>query len=390
MDFTRTRLTALLEDDSQRCVSLYMPMVVAGRERTGNRVRFKNLIRDTEELLAHASDPAEASELLAPLRELHKNERDDVWRHPTPGLAVFRSPQRFEVYSVRNEMNEEVHVGNRYYLRPMLSLLQGDGGFFLLAASQNLVRLFEGSRETIIERHPESLPANLVDALNVDEWTSTLQHHSQSRGPRTETMFHGQGAGDDDRKQELLQFFQRLDDALMDYLTGHSEPLVFAGVDYLFPVFQEACSYRPLIETPLAGNPDLMTAAQLHQGAWKLVAPHFRAGLDSALARFGNAIATDLGTTDLQEIIAAAQKGAVDAVLLKAHESICGEFVGNERILVHDAHREDSIDLVDEAAFLTLRTGGSAWVLDSDEFPVVDAAAAAVLRYPRPVSAGRR
>ena len=389
MDFTRTTLTALLDDDSQHRISLFMPMVVAGRERTGNRTCLKNLIRDAEELLGHSSDKAEADELLRPLRELYDNEDADVWRHPTPGLALFRSPQQFEVYPVRNPMNEEVHVGNRFYLRPMLRLLQGDGGFFLLAASQNLVRLFEGSREAIVERHPESLPSSLVDALNVDEWTSTLQYHTSSRGSRDQAMFHGQGAGEDDHKQELLQYFQRLNDALTQYLGDRSEPLVFAGVEYLFPIFAEACSYRPLIGTPLTGNPDQMTAEELHEGAWKLVAPHFREELQSAVTRFGNAKGTDLATTDLEQVIAASRTGGVDTLLIKAGESTWGEMDDEGSIFLHEDHQEDSIDLVDEAAFLTLKNGGQVWVVAPEQFPADGQAAVAVLRYPLPIKTAR-
>jgi hypothetical protein len=359
-------------------------MVVAGRERAGNRVRFVNLIRDAEELLRSCSSDADAKELLKPLRELHENDEADVWQHPTPGLALFRSSERCDVYFVRNEMNEEVHVGNQYFLRPMLRLLQGDGGFYVIAASQNLVRLFEGSRETIIDRHPESLPSNRVDALNVDEWTSTLQYHTHSRGPRNEAVYHGQGGGKDDHKQELLQFFRRLNDTLTQYLADHSEPLVFAGVDYLFSIFREACTYRQLIETPLAGNPDQMTAQKLHEGAWQLVAPHFRAELDSAITRFGNAKATELGTADLQQIITAAQMGGIDTLLIKAGESKWGEMDGDGRIHLHESHREASVDLVDEAAFLTLVAGGRVWVVERDRFPADAEAAAAVLRYPCP------
>ncbi len=385
MYFTQSKLTALLQDDSQLCISLFMPMAVTGRDRTGNRLRFKNLIHDAEELLRHSIDKKEVDELLRPLNELHDQEEAEVWQHPTPGLALFRSAKRFDAYSVRREMNEEVHVGNRYYLRPMLQLLQGDGGFYLLAVSQNLVRLFEGSREAIAERHPESLPSSLVEALNIDEWTSTLQYHSHSRGSRDEAMFHGQGAGDDDRKQELLQFFRRLNDALTEYLVGRSEPLLFAGVEHLFPIFREACTYRPLIGTPLAGNPDQMTAEQLHSGAWDLVAPHYLAELQAAKSRFANNSATDLGTTDLQVIIAAAQEGGVDTVLIKAQKSTWGEIDDDGTVHMHKSHEEESVDLVDEAAFLTLTTGGEVWVVERDEFPADDAAAVALLRYPRPV-----
>jgi hypothetical protein len=344
------------------------------------------LIRDAEELLANSVDSGGGEVFLKPLRELYENEEAAIWRHPTPGLAVFRSQERFDVCTVRNEMNEEVHVGNRFYLRPMLQLLQGDGGFFLLAASQNHVRLFEGARKTIFERHPDNLPSNLVEALNIDEWTSSLQFHSHSRGSRDEAIFHGQGGGEDDQKQELLQYFRRLNDALTTYLVDHSEPLVFAGVEYLFPIFQEACSYSPLVDTPLTGNPDRLSAGELHQEAWKLVAPYYRQELEQAIEGFGNVRATDSGTTDLEHVITAAKTGAVDVLLIMADESKWGEIDVDGTIRRHDAHREDSVDLVDEAAFLTLKSGGRVWVVERENFPQDADAVAAVLRYSLPVN----
>lgn len=90
MYFTQSKLTALLQDDSQLCISLFMPMAVTGRDRTGNRLRFKNLIHDAKELLRHSIDKKEVDELLRPLNELHDQEEAEVWQHPTPGPWPWR------------------------------------------------------------------------------------------------------------------------------------------------------------------------------------------------------------------------------------------------------------------------------------------------------------
>jgi hypothetical protein len=364
-------------------------MVVAGPEREQNRIRFKNLLRDAENLLSETDKPA-VDELLAPLRTLHDNGDDLVWAHPAPGLAVFRGDDRFDLFRTPAEMNTEVHVGDRFYLRPMLPMLQGDGSFLLLAVSQNRVRLFEATRHAIAEVHLDTLPKNLIEALNVDEWTSTLQQHSESRGASDKAMFHGQGAGEDDRKQDILEYFRRLDDALSDYLADHHNPLVFAGVEYLFPLFQQCCHYRNLVDQPLPGNPDGPPADQLHDAAWGIVEPQFRRDLTDTVEKFGAAKARDLGSADLEEILIAAYRGAVDTLLIQSGASCWGEVDSAGNSVRHDAHREESVDLLDEAAFMTLAHGGGVWEVDEDEMPSDAPLIAAVMRFPTVAAQPRR
>jgi len=85
-----------------------------------------------------------------------------------------------------------------------------------------------------------------------------------------------------------------------------------------------------------------MSAEELHEQAWALVAPHFQEALHAAIEKFGKVRATDRGTADLQEIITAAQSGAVEAMLIKASESRWGEIDADGNIRGHDSHHEDS------------------------------------------------
>jgi len=49
-------------------------------------------------------------------------------------------------------------------------------------------------------------------------------------------------------------------------------PLVLAGVEYLFPIYQEANTYPDLVEEGITGNPENLKPEELHDlvGQWNL------------------------------------------------------------------------------------------------------------------------
>ena len=67
-------------------------------------------------------------------------------------------------------VNHGIHVGggagDRFHLKPLLPLLTGDGRFYVLAVSQNAVRLLQGTRHSIHEIRPELMPKSFADATH--------------------------------------------------------------------------------------------------------------------------------------------------------------------------------------------------------------------------------
>ncbi len=258
-------------------LSIYIPTLRTGREVRQNSIRFKNVMNQAAaQLSARNMEDERIRHLLGKASDLELNE--DWWQHQSDGMAMFLAADHFACYRVPLSSEERVTVGKRFYVRPMLRLLQGDGRFYVLAVSQNRVRLLEGTQFAVSELEPEGLPTGLRSALNIDQYVSSLQQHSTGNASTAGSMiFHGQGGSDPDirKKDEILQYFRRINSALSDFLNDARVPLVFAGVDYLFLIFQQACDYKALVETPVTGNPDHGKPTQNHADAWAIVEPVF-------------------------------------------------------------------------------------------------------------------
>jgi hypothetical protein len=107
-------------------------------------IRFKNLIRQAEELLVSSGlRGQDARDLLEPVKKLDNSE---FWQYQSDGLAIFISTNVFRYYCLPLNFEELVVVTDRFHFKPLLPLLTGDGKFYILALSQNDVRLLQGTR----------------------------------------------------------------------------------------------------------------------------------------------------------------------------------------------------------------------------------------------------
>jgi hypothetical protein len=312
---------------------------------------------------------------------------------------MFIAPGLFRYYRVPLAFEQFVAVNRRFHLHPLLPLLQSNGRFYLLAISQNQVRFFEGTQEGLHELHPESLPESLQDALNIDERVGALQFHSDvghaasrpsvGRGGGSVTpkqaVFHGQGSAADAelrKRDEILQYFYRVNDGLRNFFGEERVPLVFAGVEYLFPLFRQAVKYRHLLDEPITGNPDKLSAGELHAKAWSVVQPHFEEAQKQALVKYSEQAHSDWTSHDADEIIAATRRGRVDTLLVAAGHHVWGT-VDEETGDVERCDRDlpQAEDLVDYATVHTLRNGGQAFVLPPERLPAGNQMIA-LFRYP--------
>lgn len=377
-------LQALLKERAKVCVSFYMPIFRWGREVQQNEIRFRNLVKDAEKLLDNdpVATPHDKKIIVQKLEAFLADDTQAAWQHPPAGLALFVTPDSLISHTMGRAVQEQVHVGERFYLRPLLPALHGDGQFVLLAVSQKQVRLFEGNNEGLEERFPDDLPTNLKDALNIDDYIESIQNFSYSTVNSDYGMFHGQGAGNDDQKANLLQFFHRLDEPLNHYMEGRDDPLLFAGVEYLYPIFKEATSYPHLLPDSVHGNFDDVPGKKLHAAAREIVERHFRQVTEKALGMYEDAFGQDRATADLETILKAAQIGAVENLLIREEAACCwGQIDAEGHVHLDESPEEESLDLIDEAAVQTLKQGGDVFVVREDQFPAQRSAVAARLRF---------
>ena len=387
-------LKTLMTQRPEWHVSLYMPMHQAGAETLQNPIRCKNLRRQAEEqLLARGLRAADVQTVLAPVDDLLGNYA--FWQHQSDGLAVFIAADFFRTYRLPLAFEELVVVNKRFHIKPLLPLLTNDGRFYLLALSQNNVRLFDCTRYHVSEIDLTELadvPTSLAEALRYDDPEKQLQFHTGTTGTgmpggpggtamRRAAMYHGQGVGKDDTKVNILRFFHLLDKGLQTLLHEKREPLVLAGVEYLLPLYREANTYASLVEEGVTGNPEGLRAEALQAQAWSILAPRFRQGQEAAVANYRQYLGTGRASNNLQEILSAAYYGRIDTLFVAVGMQQWGSFTPDtQEIQLHQEAAPDDEDLLDFAALHTFLNSGTVYAVKPDAAPD-NTPLAAVYRY---------
>jgi hypothetical protein len=352
------------------CVSLFMPAHRHGRDTEQDPIRFRNLLREAESrLLDKGLRVPDVKELLAPAHALLPDSA--FWWHQSDGLAVFISEETFRAYRLPLPFGELVVIANRFHLKPVLPIFTGDGHFYILALSQNQVRLLEGNRQAVDEVETETRLPALAEALQFERFEKQLQFHTGTAGGRgaRPAVFHGHDASDEDKKR-LLRWFHKIDDELPAALGDARHPLVLAGVDYLFPLYREASSYPALLDKGVTGNPEELKPHELHAQAWPLVEPVFLEAREKAAGQYHQLAGSGRTTDDIRQAVSAAHHGRVDTLFAAAGVQLWGRYdpAADTVELRHEPQPGDE-DLLDLAAVQSILNGGTVYVVEPDQVP---------------------
>ncbi len=380
-------LKALVGKSQGWCVSIYMPISKQGAEIQQNPIRFKNLIREAEAKLSERGiEKKEIKTLLQPVEV--EIDREDFWQNQSNLLVIFVASDFFRYYSFPLDFGELVVVQPNFHLKPILSLLAGDGLFYVLALSQQEIRLIECTRSSAKEVVVENLPKSMDEALQYDETAKEGQYRlSTSKGgtnnPFTHAgSFHGQGSPDRDKPQEdILQYFYLVNKAITEYLKGKKAPLVLAGVEYLFPLYREANTYKHLVAEGLTGSPKVLKPEALQAEALEIVEPMFLQEIEEAIAHYSELAGTEKISTDLNKTLSAAYFGRIEQLFVAVGIQTWGTFnPDTSSVQVHPDAEVGDEDLLNVVAVQTLLNGGTVYAVPPEKVPE-EAPLAAIFRY---------
>jgi len=380
--FSREDLKKIIAVSQDPCVSMFMPAFRAGKETRQNPIHFKNLIAEAEKRLSiRELDKRKIRSLLEPARHLLKDNR--FWRFQSDGLAVFLSWDFFAYYRLPIDLEALAVVARQFHVKPLLPLLTGDGRFYILALSQNMVKLYQATRFKIDQMSIEGLPPNMDEALGYNNLERQAQFHTGTppRSGKRDAMFHGHGGGADDKKEFLRLYFQKIDDALQSVLRDESAPLIVAAVEYLLPLYKEVNSYPHLLDEPVPGNPEQLKPDELHGQGWRIVEPLFTRERDEAYETCQILMDNQKASPRLGQVLPAAYNGRVDILFVAVGVQKWGTFDPQTRQLkTHRQKKPDDVDLLDYAAVHTLLNGGTVYAVKPEEVPG-NSSLAAVFRY---------
>jgi hypothetical protein len=374
---THADLERLAAVDESVCVSLYLPTHPAAPESHQDPVRLRNLLDEAESrLLEQGQRRPDVQDLLQPAREMISD--DFYWTHQSEGLAVFLRNGSCEKYRLPTPFEPTVEIAGQFLVTPIVWLLKPGQAFYLLAVSQNSCRLFRGTQFEVEEVELDEMPKDLQSALGW--WREReLSFHSQPRSQNGAAIFHGHE--EDDKRIDLTAYLRKVANPLKPMLHNRAAPLVFAGVEEMFPIFRDVFGKRGLIEEHITGNPDHLSDKQLHQRAWPIVERHIAEETAQIWQDYHAARNQDRATNDLAVILKACRSGLVETLLLAEGTRRIASFDNQNCRILGNGDAGDKVDVLNVAAVSALRTGADVVAVPMSEIPKKQSAAA-ILRGP--------
>jgi hypothetical protein len=342
----------LAGDAAGPCITIALPLP--------NPLEIRTRLNHTAHALAKSLTSSErdrwVADLLEPIRSVAAAiETTGVW---AKGVLVLRSPTIFQGYWLRGWRKEFVKVEDHFDLRPLLAALAREQRFYLLALSQENVRLFQS---TMFRSEEVKLPATVSRSLRASMNTRQPDHNldNRSAGGRGAGSMKGVVFGtstDRERHDEYLRkFFKAVDEGVRSLLHDDTAPLVLVGVEHELAIYRRVNTYPHLFDGEVRGSPDGLAGHEIIERARDLVGPAPSEALRKVLA--------DLErrpfSSSVKEISEAAGQGRIADLLMV-------EDTEDDRLLA--------------AARETLRNGGRAFGVKAVEIPR-NAAAVAVLRH---------
>jgi hypothetical protein len=248
-------IRSIAEEHHTHCVSMYLPTHRAGPEVQQDPIRLKNLIaRARDELVALGQRREDAEAFLAPARDLLSDS--DFWAHGERGLAVLVGPEDTRVFRLADAGDELLVVSDRFHVKPLVRSLAAGESYWILAISQNRVRLLRGDPNGASELSLEEIPESLAEALWFEDRERQIQSHAASRvgAGRVTATFHGQGGTKDTRHSDLVRFLRAVDAGVAQLCADSPDPVVLAGVERDIAAFHEVTQNKQIVPETLNGN----------------------------------------------------------------------------------------------------------------------------------------
>ncbi|MFO7932750.1 MAG: hypothetical protein R6U78_01605 [Bacteroidales bacterium] len=367
------------------CISIYIPTARAGMEvdKKHGQTRLKNNLKDVRSRLEEEGlNQNEIDETLSGPDALLEDVQ--FWRNLSDGLALFVHGSVMQHFALPLSFDEYNRVADHFYLLPLIPMFNDNGKFYLLLLSRQRVNLFECTRHFIAEVYIEDLaPEKLEDVVGYDYEEKSLQHRTHHGGDAG-AMFHGQGAGKDDKKIETEKFFRAVDAGLMKLLHDQDAPLVLACVERHYSLYREITQYQFLFDDHISGNPDEADPLLLHEEAWPLVEDHFRQHRETKKEQVQDLSATGRTAWEIGEIVPAAIEGRVDTLFIQEGKDQEGVYDRTRRMVITDEEQEARVyraSLYNMAAVSTLENGGDVFLAAPGDMPLKDTEILALMRY---------
>jgi hypothetical protein len=374
LEQTDTKLVRELLDVGGPCITI----ALAGNETGDTAIELKDSIQAIQGELDRRG--VDAAALLDPL--IAEGERERGNTRSRGALILLRSPELMQVYRVPSA-RPVARVDDHFDLRTLLAIAASRKSFYILALSQNRTRILKCTQDDSEEvPFPGGYAVNLADFLQ----TRKPDHNLDNRATGGVSMGTGGvvfgTSSDREKKDEYMRnFFTQIDRGVNALLKDSSDPLVIAGVEHEIATYRRSNTYAHLVEPGVHGAPDGMDGGEMHRRALELL--NQRSGEPFVDAEeFDKRVGTGHASMRIPEIVQAAYEGRVSHLFLQEGAHYTGVFDAVRQRVKHTEDPLDSpVDLVETAAWETIRQGGEVRMLPGSAMPN-GVPVCALMRYP--------
>jgi hypothetical protein len=292
---------------------------------------------------------------------------DEFWRVQAHSLAVFATPDRVLTYRLANKLKAMVQVSDRFHLKPVLRAVTFPHEAFVLALSENQVR--------VLEIFPDAPPAPIkIPELPKDAASHARKASINDRSPA------GRIQGSEGQRVRHLQYLRAIDTALRPVLSGRSTPLILAGVDPLASLYRTVNSYPHLLPIGIRVSPDDMKDDELARLTIPALDTAHNVQIGEAKELFEKRTSQGRTATDLTDVARAATYGAVELLFADIDEVVPGTIDESGVMTLADTASARTYGVVDEIATRVLASGGRVMAIRRADIPG-GGGVAAILRY---------
>lgn len=364
---TRPEFKALNNVRADACVSIYLKTTPLTQQADASRIELGNLAKQARgQLEAAGFDKRRLASLMEHFDDLADD--DAFWRLQANSLAVLATADMLRTFRLPNALLPMVAVSDRFHLKPLLRAITFSNSAFVLALSENAVRLVEIHADLpAVAVKVEGLPKDAASALG----KSTLNDRSPS----------GRIQGSEGQNVRFRQYARQVDAALRPLLAGREIPLILAATGRLASIYRAVNSYPHLLPDGIEDSPDRISVEDLADAARRALDVANATELSALRALYTVRAGDGRATCDLADGARAATYGAIETLLVDIDVVIPGvvdELTG--AVTVTEKADATSYGVVDEIAGRALASGARVLGVRKAELPG-KGDLAAILRY---------
>jgi len=374
-----TDLTELVKQTHENSVSIVLPTYQASRDVEQNAIRFKNLLRQTEqELIRKGMPQREAERQLTPLSALQGDNH--FWQHQSAGLAVYLADGVQTIVKLHWSPDEFTMVADHYYVTPVAVDLAAHRQLTVLSLTWEQAQLESATRTELVPVESELFPVAMREVVLAPDPEDQLQFRTQQTGSGGEAMFHGQGGGEAIIESDRRHFLTEVGKRVERLYGGRDVQLMLFATDEVTGHWQDVTGIEPL--KVISGSPASLNPQQRRE---RVLETMQTVGDQVPWeGQLNAAVASGKGTQEIGELLTSAANGRVAQLLISPRAQIWGRWDAStqQTSLANESGSsgdKNDTELINLAVIQTLSSGGEIIPLEDTWFDATRLAA--IYRY---------